>query len=432
MEPASVRRVLPAAHDDGDAPPPPEQPQLLPQPPAQTVMLQQAAPQPLPAQTQTQPQAQTQGQPAAAPHYQEINELRVVLPAGYKPGDPFALRVEGVAEMINVAFPADGVAGATYPFRLERPVRQQLAGPPPAQPQQPPQQQPQPQQQQPPPQQPQPAPSSATGTRKRGRGYTKLKLSELQAELVARGIAAEHLPRAKSGLTACLQRLDDAAAEGAEAGALARAVGEINAENAAAAAAKLAERQRKKEAQRAAKRAKRTDDAAPAAAAEQALGGAEGVERAASPADGPPPSPPVLLSPGSSEDGGDKNPIELLESQMLGSECAIAQPYMYGGGDGEGDGPPCSMGLLVQRAREVGAAYEQRRCPPAIAPPTPTPCPTPSLAPSGQLVAWSEVQPAGVGDGPRELSQQWTAAVRPAPFLCSLLPHRLDMERLCS
>ena len=412
MELAPVHPVPPATQDDDDdVPPPPEQPQLLPQPPAQTVMLQQgAAPQPLPVQPQAQPQGQV---PAAAAHYQEINELRVVLPAGYKPGDPFALRVEGVAEMINVAFPADGVAGATYPFRLERPVRQQLAGPPP----------PQPQQQ---PQQPQPAPSLATGTRKRGRGYTKLKLSELQAELVARGIAAEHLPRAKSGLTACLQRLDDAAAEGAEAGALARAVGEINAENAAAAAAKLAERQRKKEAQRAAKRAKRTDDAAPEAAAEQALGGAEGVERAASPADGPPPSPPVLLSPGSREDGGDKNPIELLESQMLGSECAIAQPYMYGGGDGEGDGPPCSMGLLVQRAREVGAAYEQRRCPPAIAPPTPAPCPTPSLAPSGQLVAWSEVQPAGVGDGPRELSQQWTAAVRPAPFLfCTLLLHRL-------
>jgi hypothetical protein len=115
-----------------------------------------------------------------------------------------------------------------------------------------------------------------TAAPKRGRGYTKLKLAELQAELMSRGLS--NLPKGKTALMAGLQRLDAAAAAetAGKQGEQARVLAELNAETSAAAAALVAEQERKRDAKKAAKREKRETAGAASRAAAAAAEGTDG------------------------------------------------------------------------------------------------------------------------------------------------------------
>ena len=140
-----------------------------------------------------------------------VSELSVVLP-NLQPGKMFQLRIPGVSELLTVPFPSGAQPGQQHTFRLEKPVRQLISkAPAPA---------------------PAPAPRPKKSA-KRPRGYTKIKLADLQAELHRRG--STNLPKTKAKLVQCVKRLDEALSTGGADGE-ARELKIINRENAQAAA----------------------------------------------------------------------------------------------------------------------------------------------------------------------------------------------------
>lgn len=148
-----------------------------------------------------------------------------------------------------------------------------------------------------------------------------MKLADLQAELATRGV--RELPKGKTALTSCLQRLDaavEAETTGAKEGEQVRVLAEINAENAAGAAAIIAEQERKKNAKKAAKREQReTAGEASRAAAAAAVGDAGGVAGA--------PEPGGEGGAKSKRQGKKKTPLEPPGKRKRATQCPTTVAY---------------------------------------------------------------------------------------------------------